>query len=101
MDRTATVGTHKTSIRTEDGMTHIRYHNTDVVSFNEIEIILRSGGYQTLTTKTRMNQAARQFGLAFRVFQKNHEWFVEDIYAKASKLISTIPFFDGMRLSRA
>ena len=70
-----------TSIRTDsDGYTCVRYHQTDVVRFKVWfkgeRIILNTGGWFTATTKLRMNQAANQFGLGFRVYQKNHEWFV-------------------------
>ena len=66
-----------TSIRTDsDGYTCVRYHQTDVVRFKGERIILNTGGWFTATTKLRMNQASNQFGLGFRVYQKNHEWFV-------------------------
>jgi len=65
-----------TSIRTEDDWTHVRYHNTDVVSFNASTIVLRTGGWCTAATKLRMNQTANQYGLDFQVYQKNHTWRV-------------------------
>ena len=71
------IGSHKTSVFTEDGITRIVYHNTAVVKFNNDEIILNSDGWNTVTTKTRMNQASNQFDLGFRVYQKNFDWFVE------------------------
>lgn len=71
------IGAHKTNIFQNDGYTCIRYHRTNVVKFNNNEIILNSGGWWTSTTKTRMNQASNQFGLGFRVFQKNFAWFVD------------------------
>ena len=58
-------------------VTIVVYHNTPVVKFNGDKIILDSGGYKTLTTKTRMNQAANQFGLGFFVFQKGYDWYVD------------------------
>jgi hypothetical protein len=68
-----------TSIRTDifKQMTYIRYHNTDVVTFDNLKIILNTGGWFTNTTKTRMNQAANQFNLGFKVFQKNGYWYVQ------------------------
>ena len=78
MSQTREVRGVATSIRTEDGWTHIRYHNTDVVSFNNDEIVLRTGGYRTATTRTRMNQAANQFGLGFRIHQSDFAWFVNN-----------------------
>lgn len=71
------VGSHKTNIRTEGGFTRVRYHDTDVVSFNENGIVLDNGGWFTSTTKTRMNQASNQFGLDYIVFQKDFKWYVE------------------------
>jgi len=59
------------------GNTHVRYHNTDVVSFNDRWITLRTGGYKTVTTKARMNQASNQFSLGYGVFQRAGEWHVD------------------------
>lgn len=70
-----------TNIRTEgepgSRLTVCRYHSTDVVSFNDHFVYLNTGGWRTKTTKVRMNQAACQFGLGFRVFQDGGEWYIE------------------------
>lgn len=58
-------------------MTHVRYHNTIVVSFDHRTIILRTGGYYTAATKKRMNQTSETFALGFNVIQRDHEWRVE------------------------
>ena len=71
------IGSHKTTVKTENGTTKVVYWSTPVVSFNDKEIILNTGNYRTNTTKTRMNQTSSQFGLGFYVFQKNYDWFVE------------------------
>ncbi len=76
-----------------DGYTCIRYHSTEVVKFNDDEIILNSGGWQTVTTKLRMNQASNQFRLGFYVHQRQHEWFVTNSGR-------TYSFNDGMILER-
>lgn len=56
---------------------HVRYHSTRVVTIHPNgDVTLRTGGYRTNTTKTRMNQTANQFGLSFRVYQQNFDWFV-------------------------
>jgi hypothetical protein len=77
MTQQTTIGTHKTKIYREGEYTKVKYYNTDVVSFNDEEIILKTGGYKTKTTKTRMNQTSRQFNLGFNVYQKNWEWYVD------------------------
>lgn len=72
------VGAHKTLIYTDDeGYVCVKYHSTDVVKYNNDYIILNTGGYNTNTTKTRMNQASYQFNLGYRVYQKDWEWYVE------------------------
>lgn len=66
-----------TSIRTDDaGVTHVRYHQTDVASFDGESVTLRNGGWWTATTKARINQAAAQFNLGFRLTQKSGAWIV-------------------------
>lgn len=70
------IGSHKTTISKQNNFTFVTYHKTNVVSFDDKVIYLDNGGYFTATTKTRMNQAANQFGLGFRVFQKAGDWFV-------------------------
>ena len=39
--------------------------------------MLDTCGWKSATTKTRMNQAANQFGLPYRVYQKDYVWYVE------------------------
>jgi hypothetical protein len=54
-----------------------RYHQTSVAEKQQNKIRLDTGGWQTRTTKIRMNQFSNQFcNGAFSVYQKNHDWFV-------------------------
>jgi hypothetical protein len=77
MAQTGTIGKTATHIYQSEGYQKIKYHNTDVVSFNDKEIILNTGGWRTKTTKLRMNQASNQFALGYTVYQKNGTWYVE------------------------
>ena len=54
-----------------DGGFGVRLHNTEVVVHYEDRIVLDSGGYQTVTTKERMNKYT-----PFNIYQKNFKWFV-------------------------
>lgn len=90
------IGTHATTIAPQkDGHNtiNVTYHRTVVVSYNDRFITLDSGGYQTVTTKRRMNEASVTFGLGYQVFQVNFSWFVKFNG-------ETIPFEDGMILAR-
>jgi hypothetical protein len=66
-----------TTTRTDKhGYKIVKYHNTDVVKFNADRIILDSGGWHTLTTKNRFNEAAQIYDLDYLVHQINHKWYV-------------------------
>lgn len=88
------IGTHQTTITQDNGSTVVTYHRTQVLSFNDKFINLRSGGYQTVTTKRRMNEVSATFGLGLQVYQANFDWFVK--YGG-----KVYPFSDRMTLDRA
>jgi len=71
------LGSHKTTVINEGGMTKVIYHATPVVSFDKYKIILDTGGWWTATTKTRINQASNQFGLGYHLYQKDYSWYVD------------------------
>lgn len=93
MTQLTQIGRVATTVKNIDGYTVITYHYTDVVRFNENEIVLNSNGWRTLTTKTRMNQASQQFGLGFAVYQINRKWFV-------SYKGDTFEFYDRITFKR-
>ena len=72
----------------------VTYVSTRIVSWDDNTVTLNSGGWQTATTKNKMNQAANQFGLGFGVYQRKGDWFVR------LKDGSESPFFDGIRIPR-
>ena len=93
MSRNDTVGKHATVIYSNGEYQCVKYHQTDVVMWNDKEIVFNSGGWTTNTTKLRMNQASNQFYLGFGVYQEKWEWYV-------TYKGETIAFEDGMRLTR-
>ncbi len=94
MSQMQTLGTHKTTVSTDgEGITRITYHNTIVVKYDNLNITLDSGGYETTSTKARMNQASNQFSLGYQVFQKDFTWYIKTN-------TQTIKFFDGIMLNR-
>jgi hypothetical protein len=54
----------------------VTYHSTDVVVFSKEEIVLDTGGWFTVTTKARMNQASNEFGLGYQVYQEKGYWYI-------------------------
>jgi hypothetical protein len=73
---------------------YFRYHNTTVVAVSPKSVCLNSGGWRTVTTKLRMNQASNQFGLGFQVWQKDFNWYVTLPNGE------TVDFEDGITFSR-
>ena len=86
---------YKTNVVESNGNGMVQYHSTVIVEWVRDKITLRSGGWETVTTKRKMNQAAIQFDLAYGVFQKNYEWFVDLPNG------NTVPFVDGMSFKTA
>ena len=69
-------------------------HGNLIARIGETWIELYDGGWQTATTKSRLNAVLSENGLPGEsVFQKNYEWFVRLSDG------TTIPFFSGMRLN--
>ena len=68
-----------------DGTVAIRLHSTDVVKIHPDDTYtLQTGGWQTVTTKDRINRYS-----PVRVYQRNYEWFVR-LNGKE------YPFMEGM-----
>lgn len=114
MPSTQKLSTYRTTWATlpNDGVT-VTYVSTEIVRAEGDIITLNSGGWQTVTTKRKMNQAANQFGLRFGVHQVKGEWFV-DIKCSPSERARReqeghrdfywqgleIPFRDGMKFDK-
>lgn len=91
MSRQDKIGTHKTAVYTDsDGATCVKYHNTVVFKLSAPRaciidgkpyrlVTLNSGGWQTATTKARINQAFRQLlgnDTFYYVFQRKFNWYI-------------------------
>ena len=94
MSSTNNLGKPHTKIIKSSDKTVVKYYTTNVVEFNENEIVLNSNGWRTSTTKNRINKAANQFKLLIQVFQKDYSWFVSLPSGE------TIPFEDNMVIGR-
>jgi hypothetical protein len=68
-------------------------HGNLIARIGETWMELFDCGYQTKTTKSRLNALLQAFGMEGEyIFQKNFQWFLN--YQGAP-----IPFFNGMRLN--
>ena len=76
MPRMNQLSTYCTTIASADDRTIITYHRTAIVEFDGDTITLRTGGWDSVTTRRKMNQAATQFGLRYAVFRDKGESFI-------------------------
>ena len=85
-----------TQVHNDDKYLIVTLYRTNVFVLNKKAgtIALSSGGWRTVTTKQRINQAADEYHCGFGVYQKDFEWYV------TLKDGNTVPFVDGMKLDR-
>ena len=80
-----------------DGVSFVYLHGNKIAEVGDTFIRLYDGGYQSATTKSRLNAILQEHGIAGEgVFQKAHQWFLR---SKFGTEFTTIPFFSGMRLA--
>lgn len=89
-------GKDNTRVETIDGVSKVYLHGHLIAEVGNTFIRLFDGGYQSKTTKSRLNAILAEHGeMGDRVFQSNFDWFVSMNTAQG---ISTVPFFSSMRL---
>jgi hypothetical protein len=82
-----------TQVIASSNVSDVYLHGNLIARIGETWIELFDGGWQSVTTKSRLNAILSAFGLPGEgVFQKNFQWFVN--YNGFP-----IPFFSGMRLN--
>jgi hypothetical protein len=75
-----------------EGVSFVYLYNNLIAMIADTWLELFDAGYQTHTTKSRLNAILRAHGNGEYVYQKKGEWFLN--YSGSS-----IPFFNGMRLN--
>ena len=68
-------------------------HGNHIATYNydKKELSLFDGGWQSNTTKSRLNALCNELATGFSVFQKNWDWFVSSNNQK-----NVIDFFNGV-----
>ena len=92
-----------TSVIIEDGVSKVYLHGNLIAEIDDVSLKLYDGGWQSNTTKSRLNALLSEFGYTCGtqreyVFQKQFEWFIKFFDAQ-TKQMQTIAFVDGMRLA--
>jgi len=84
----------------EENVSVVRLHGNKIAEVGDDYLTLFDAGYQTSTTKSRLNAILGEFGYTCGtkreyVFQKQFEWFVNFFNIKSNQ-VEVVPFVDGM-----
>ena len=80
-----------TSVVNIDGVSEVRLHGNLIAKVADTWVQIFDGGWQTVTTKSRLNAILRTHGTGEGIFQKNWNWFI-------STSEGTVEFESGMIL---
>ena len=80
----------------EENVSIVRLHGNKIAEVGDTFIRLFDGGWQTNSTKSRLNAILSEHGESGdKVFQKDFDWFVQ---MNTTQGLSVVPFFSSMRL---
>ena len=86
-----------TSVTMNGNIAEVRLHGHLIAEVSAECVTLHDGGYQSATTKSRLNAILSQHGLPGEgIFQKNWEWFCR-LWNGTEHFV--VPFRSGMRLA--
>ena len=85
------------------GASRVYLHGNKIAEVGDDYLTLFDGGWQSNTTKSRLNAILSEFGYTCGtdreyVFQKQFEWFV-NFFDSQTKQMQTVSFSDGMILA--
>ena len=81
-----------TMVVNKDGVSFVFLHGNLIAEIGDTFVKLHDGGWQTNTTKSRLNAILSEHGTGERVFQKGWNWFV-------STAAGIVEFESGMKLA--
>ena len=85
-----------TAVVNEDGVSKVLLHGNKIAEIGDTFLRLFDGGWQSVTTKSRLNAILRVHGCPGEgIFQKKFEWFIN---LNTDRGMETVPFFSSMRL---
>ena len=88
--------TANTSVETIDGVSYVRLHGNLIAEVDDNGIKLYDGGWQSATTKSRLNAILTEHGIAGEgIFQKDFQWYIR-LYNGTEFFVTE--FRSGMRL---
>jgi len=87
-----------TQVITIEGVSFVYLHGNQIATIDEDSMTIFDGGYQSVTTKSRLNALCAEFCIEGEcVYQKNFKWYVDKFVGMAgqSKVFNTYDFTNG------
>jgi len=87
-----------TQVITIEGVSFVYLHGNQIASIDEDSMTIYDGGWQSTTTKSRLNALCDEFCIAGEgVFQKNFTWYVRKFAGQlgAEKVFKNEEFTNG------
>lgn len=86
-----------TMVTNQDGVSFVFLHGNCIAQVGDTFVRLFDGGWQSNTTKSRLNAILREHGRPGEgVFQKNWKWFIN---LNTDRGMETVPFRSSMKLA--
>ena len=76
-----------------NGNVTVLLHGNHIATLNNDFVAIYDGGWQSNTTKSRLNALCYEFATGFSVIQRNRDWFVADFHGNRQD------FADGFELA--
>ena len=90
-----------TTVTSEEGVSKVYLHGNHIATVGEDSLQLFDGGWQSVTTKSRLNALCAAFAFDGEgVFQKAGEWFVRRMVGAVNgqQVFKVVPFESGIIL---
>jgi len=87
-----------TQVITIEGVSFVYLHGNQIATIDEDSMTIYDGGYQSTTTKSRLNALCDYFCVKGEcVYQKNFQWYVDKFVGMAgqNKVFNTYDFTNG------
>ena len=88
--RSRKIGNNTFEVIYKDGNRAIRLHKTDIITFWPTLFSLNTGGWDTVTTKARLNKYMPHHSVY--IFQRQYTWYVSTDKGE-------VEYYDGMRFN--
>jgi len=94
-------GNTRVEFDADDCVSRVYLHNNHIATIGEDSVQLFDGGWQSNTTKSRLNAICNANAIAGEgVFQKDHVWYVRQS-CDGGKSFEVVPFYSGLNLGES